>query len=202
MGGRRGLAAAVLLCLVGAFLVLVATGRVWASVQVPTAIVSDVQSVTVTGAQVVAGTRALGLVGLAGVLALVATRRTGRLVVGALLVLTGAAVVAAVLGADAGKAAVRAAGALGTGPAAQDAVVRGTAWPSVTALGGGLLVLAGLLTVLRGRSWPGLGQRYEAPAGSPADASGPASSERGLWEALDRGDDPTGSAGAADPGTR
>ena len=48
---------------------------------------------------------------------------------------------------------------------------------------------AGALTVLRGRSWPGLGQRYDAPAPRPVPEGPP--TERALWEALDRGEDPT-----------
>jgi uncharacterized membrane protein (TIGR02234 family) len=195
------LGAAVLLCLVGAFLVLVGAGRVWASVRVQSGPISGVRVVSVPGAEVVAGVRALGLVGLAGVPALVATRRVGRLVVGALLVLTGAGVVVAALGADVGAAAAREAASISTGPPAM-AAIRQTVWSSVTAAGGVLLVLAGLLTVLRGTSWPGLGQRYEAPAAAPAAAPSPGLAERGLWEALDRGEDPTGGTGAADPGTR
>ena len=76
-----------------------------------------------------------------------------------------------------------------------------TAWPWATAAGGLLLTLAGLLTVVRGPSWPALGQRYEAPA-TPAPTA-PASqeptgplTEKGLWEALDRGEDPTASLGS------
>jgi len=199
LDGRRGLGAAVLLCLVGAFVVLVGVGRVWTSVEVPTGPITAARQLSVPGTEVAAGVRALGLVGLAGVPALVATRRTGRLVVGGLLLLTGLGVVAAVVGADL-PAAARDAGAEVGGQAAD--AVRETLWPWVTVTGGALLGLAGLLTALRGRGWPGLGQRYEAPTGQPAPTRtvepapepAPELAQRGLWEALDRGEDPTGGA--------
>ena len=210
LSGRRGLGTAVLLCLVGAFVVLVGAGRVWASAEVPTGPITGPRQVSVSGTEVVAGVRALGLVGLAGVPALLATRRTGRVVVALLRLLTGAGVGAAVLGADAGAAVGREASAVAAGAQRMDDVVLGSPWPVVTALGGGVLALAGLLTVVRGRSWPGLGQRYEAPAVAgaasaaaaaavPTGEQPPRLAERGLWEALDRGEDPTGVAGAADP---
>jgi hypothetical protein len=50
--------------------------------------------------------------------------------------------------------------------------------PSLTALGALVVVDAGVLTILRGRSWPGLSARYER---TPS----------GMWDALDRGEDPT-----------
>jgi uncharacterized membrane protein (TIGR02234 family) len=58
----------------------------------------------------------------------------------------------------------------------------------------GLLgVAAGLLVVVRGRRWPGMGRRYER-----ADAAAPrpvvrTDEERAqaAWQALDRGEDPT-----------
>ena len=67
-------------------------------------------------------------------------------------------------------------------------------------------LLAGLLVVLRGRSWPGMGRRYERggtpavpgsaeqPAPVPARPARPQTDEdrhQAAWKALDRGDDPT-----------
>jgi hypothetical protein len=48
-----------------------------------------------------------------------------------------------------------------------------------------LLVAAGLLIVVRGRSWASMSSRYDAPAQRPREG------EASLWEALDRGEDPT-----------
>jgi uncharacterized membrane protein (TIGR02234 family) len=185
---RRELSTAVLLCLVGAFVVLVAAGRAWTSVEVPAGPLADARTATRTGADLVPGVRALGLVGLAGVVALAATRRTGRTLVGGVLLLTGAGVVAAVLGADLATATVRTEGLEGA--------VTMTAWPWLTATGGGLLAAAGLLTTLRGRSWSALGRRYEAPATAATATAAPQEpTGRGLWEALDRGEDPTATLG-------
>ena len=191
MRSSRGLGLAVLLCLLGAFVVLVGAGREWASVQVAAGALTDAQTVSVAGTELAGGVRGLGLVGLAGVVALAATRRVGRVVVGALLLLTGAGVVATVVGVDLGAATLDSE-AVGSAGGRVEGDVATTAWPWLTALGGVLLAAAGLLTVARGRSWPGLGQRYEAPAArEQAAPATPAQIERSLWEALDRGEDPT-----------
>ena len=184
---RRELSAAGLLCLLGATLVLVGAGRAWTSLDVPAGPLAEAREVGSSGAELVPGVRALGLAGLAGVVALAATRRAGRVVVGVVLLLVGAGVVAAVVLPDLTAATLRVQGAEGrvtTGP-----------WPWATAAGGLLMAAAGVLTVLRGRSWPALGQRYETPAAlerTPTQAV----TERSLWEALDRGEDPTDTLGS------
>jgi len=135
--------------------------------------------------------QALGLVGLAGVPALAATRRAGRIVVGILLALTGGLVVVRAVGVLLDPAG--AADVASTDPAGLEL----TAWPAVAVAGGLLLVAAGLLVAVRGRRWAALGRRYEAPgaAGPPEpETTGPVA-ERELWEALDRGEDPTGRGG-------
>ena len=200
MSRRSLLPAAVLLCLSGAFLVLVGSGRRWTSLALPAGPLGDLRDVTLTGADLAPGVSALGLVGLAGVVALAATRRTGRVAVGAVLLLAGAGVVAAVLVPDLTAATLRSAPTAGQ-DAADAGDVRTTAWPAVTAAGGLLLAAAGLLTALRGRSWPALGARYDAPARSAqgrgtAPRTEPVRPERSLWEALDRGEDPTATLGS------
>jgi uncharacterized membrane protein (TIGR02234 family) len=67
------------------------------------------------------------------------------------------------------------------------------AWPLLAALGGVLLVAVGVLVAVRGSVMPRLGARYDAPGGRSRPR--PADDERGLWEALDAGEDPTASAG-------
>ena len=191
MRGRRGLRTAVLLCLLGAFVVLVAAGRPWVSVEVPASPLAEARTDTHTGTDLVPGLSALGLVGLAGVVALAATRRTGRVLVGAVLVATGGGVVAAVLSAFSTALAEE----LPDQPT--DAVATLTVWSVLTGLGGVLLVAAGLLTVARGRSWAELGQRYEAPAGAAQQAPSEQPTDKGLWEALDRGEDPTTTLGGS-----
>lgn len=219
---RRELTVAVLLCLFGAFVVLVAAGRAWTQVDVGATGLAPARTVDVLGTAIVPGVRALGLVGLAGVVALAATRGAGRTVMGVMLVAVGAGVVAAVLGADSGPAA---AAAVAEGGGQADDVLRSTAWPVVAITGGLLLAAAGLLVTVRGRRWATLSRRFEAPAAradgtavarsdgpgaatagahrdAPADLDGPAGAtaapmspekaQRELWESLDRGEDPTG----------
>jgi hypothetical protein len=53
---------------------------------------------------------------------------------------------------------------------------------------GGLLVLAaGVIAVVRGRRWAQMGSRYDAPGAARLSAEG----SPALWDALDRGEDPT-----------
>ncbi len=188
MSARREVGVAVLLCLAGSALVLLAAGRPWAHALVHQPPLPPVQ-VAPTGRALAPVLPALGLVGLAGVAALAATRRWGRIVAGVLLLGIGGAVLAVTLrtGADLGTRvrpiAVQAAGSSGARPGA----VTGTGWGAVSGVGSGLLAAAGLLVVGRGRRWATMSARYDAPT-APRPRVEPATA---LWDALDRGDDPT-----------
>lgn len=184
---RREPVLAALLCLVGSFLVLVGVGREWAHVEVAAGPLTPESTVDVAGRDLAAGVQALGLVGLAGVVAIPATRRWGRVMVGVLLALAGLGVVLSSAGAD----VVAEAGRVADGEVGQ------TPWRAVTAGGGVLLCAAGVLVAVRGRGWASLGRRYEPPAGEPT-APAAAAPERELWEALDRGEDPTAAAPRSD----
>ena len=200
-GPRRELRLAVLLCLVGAGLLLLATSRVWVSFADSQQLTTSAVRTQVHGTLVAPGARALGLVALAGVVALAATRRLGRVLIGALVLLAGvgtvvvlANVLAAGLadtallaqqvreqtgGSSSGVVATRSVSALRTRPA----------WP-VVGIGGGVLVTAsGLLVAVRGRRWATLSQAYQVPA-ARADKPEPAG-DKAVWDALDSGDDPT-----------
>jgi uncharacterized membrane protein (TIGR02234 family) len=79
-------------------------------------------------------------------------------------------------------------------------------WPLLAVLAGLLGIGAGVLAVVRGRTWPAMGRRYEragAPAAAPAASRRPETDEdraQAAWKALDRGDDPTqDSTGPASP---
>lgn len=192
MNSRREVALALALCLAGGALVLVAAARTWAALEVPAPAPLPGRRTELQGGDLVAGLRALGLLGLAGIAALAATRRTGRVVVGVLLLLAGAAVVTLTAGvltdvgaAAAGKAQV---------PAGADLDTSG--WPLAAVLGGLLLGLAGLLAALRGRHWAALSARYQTPSARSAGDRSAASEVRvpgevEAWDALDRGEDPT-----------
>lgn len=190
---RREPLLAAFLCLVGAFLVLVAADREWALVDVAGTGLLPARELAVGGSDLAPGVRALGLVALAGVVAIPATKRWGRIVVGLLLALIGVGVVAAAYGVASDLfTAVQDSDAVRNAGGVQGESTRGTVWPYVCGLGGLAVAAAGFFVAARGRRWAALGQRYEAPAAAATRPPG----ERDLWEALDRGDDPT----AADPG--
>ncbi|HET6212225.1 MAG TPA: Trp biosynthesis-associated membrane protein [Micromonosporaceae bacterium] len=152
---RRLLAVAVALCAAGAALALFAASRVWTVSFTPRPAPLAAARTARTGAAIAPWLPALGVVALAGAGALIATRGVARRVVGVLLLAVGLGIV---LGA-AGRAG----------------------WALAATLGGCLVAAAGLLTVVRGHSFPSMGTRYErAPAADPD-----------LWAALDRGEDPT-----------
>ena len=183
---RRGLVVAVALCLGGAALVLLGLSRTWVAIEVGAAPPLPGRTSELSGAVLVPGARALGLLGLAGVLALPATRTWGRLVVGALLAAAGAGVAALVIRAlaDPLGAVARAT------PPGRDAAasVDLGGWPLGALLGAGLLVSSGVAVLLRGRHWGALGARFEPP--SQPSAAQPAG-QAAVWDALDRGEDPT-----------
>lgn len=100
---------------------------------------------------------ALALVGLAGAGATLLLRNRARIVLAAVLVAVAAALVAA-----------------GLGPLRWAALV-----------GGVLIAVGAVTTVLLARGWPQPRSRYDPPASRLAD------NPRATWDALDRGEDPT-----------
>lgn len=174
----RGLRAALLGCLLSGALILLAAGRPWADVTYPD------RPRTVSGSALVGSLTAWGLLALAGVVAVAATKRWGRILVGGALAAAGSTVVG--LTADAIRnAELR---------VLDDAILRRvtvaptgvevTYWPWVTLVAGVVLAATGVLVAVRGPRWAGLGARYDAPAERPK-------TDADLWAALDRGEDPT-----------
>lgn len=177
---NRGLRAAVLGCLAGAALVLLAAAQVWVTVRLPTPPPLPGRRLALTGAELVPALRPLALLGLAGAAALLATRRWGRAVVGALVTAAGLLVLVGAV-----RLVADPAGAVARARPEVSAPQHVSGWPAAAAAGGLLLALSGGGTVLRSHRWAGLGRRYEPPA---AAAAGPAPDP---WAALDRGEDPT-----------
>lgn len=206
----------------GAALVLLAAGRPW----VHAVVVGTPGQVRISPAarSVAPAVSGLGLFALASVVAVVATRRAGRLIVGALAALTGVGILAAIAATAfdpegaVHDAAVAAAGL--TSPTVDDVAVTG--WPVLAAIGALLILFAGVASLLRGRRWPVMSGRYERspdadpPTGSAAEQqhrrpgtspvatkqnrSTPGSTDyrtqdgtgqRQMWDAIDRGEDPT-----------
>jgi uncharacterized membrane protein (TIGR02234 family) len=204
MTPRRALASCVVGCLAGAGVALYSATRTWSLQVIARPGLSDLHTAR-TGADEVPLLVGLALVALAGAGALLATRGLVRRLLGGLLAVVGAGVVA---GAVAGRAGLDA-GQAGAG---------GAVWPIVCVVGGGLIVFGGVGAARRGHLWPSMGSRYERrtvpppPArlgdgARPSAAAGPNRTQdpadadqraevrpvdtRDAWDALDRGDDPT-----------
>ena len=163
----RGRALAVVACVAGAGLALLAAGRTWQQVTVVRPAPRPPLHEARTGVDLLPWLSALGWVALAGAGALLATRGLVRAAVGVLLLLSGFGL------------AVGALSRLGVGAS--------PGWPLVTAAGGLVVAGAGALTVARGRDWPGMAARYDRPT----RPSGAPQGEAQIWDALDRGEDPT-----------
>jgi uncharacterized membrane protein (TIGR02234 family) len=201
---RRSPVVAPLLGAAGAAVVLIASGQIWA--EGAAAVGGGSVPLEADGRDITGVPAALAIVGLAALVAVFAVRGAWRLLVSALLALSGAgAAVSAFIGAT-DRAALNEKAATTTGDTA--AVVAGlshTGWPYVTAAGGALILFAGVLAVMYGRHWPAMSGRYERPGAAGAGTGGPTGRGRtasrtpvvdpdrpeDLWKALDRGEDPT-----------
>ncbi|MEU4579377.1 Trp biosynthesis-associated membrane protein [Nonomuraea sp. NPDC023979] len=171
----------------GCLLVLLAASRPWAAGVREAGAAAEL--VAPTGGDLGPALTPLALAGLAGVVAVLATKGAGRRLMGALLALCGLAAGAATwaaTGADGVVDWLRERNVLaGTAGLTWDDVV---VWPVLCGLGAALVLAGGLAVVVRGGRWAGMSARYERdPGRAPRAADG----DRALWDALDRGDDPT-----------
>ncbi|HEY7222752.1 MAG TPA: Trp biosynthesis-associated membrane protein [Micromonosporaceae bacterium] len=165
---------AVVATAIGAGLVLLAASRAWSRETVAKPPPLSPQLIVHTGASLAPALPALGLVALAGAGGLLATRGAARRAVGALLVAAGVGILALAI-------RVLAAGGVGAG------------WPALVLVGAVLVAAAGVLAVRDGARWPVMGSRYGRATRNAAPAS-PARSSAGtveLWDAIERGEDPT-----------
>ncbi|GAA2954774.1 MULTISPECIES: TIGR02234 family membrane protein [Streptomycetaceae] len=193
-GSRRSLGAGLLLGAAGATVVLLASGQTWAEGRA--AVGGGTLPLTADGQDVTGLPAALAVVGLAALVAVFAVRSSGRTLVAGLLALSGlGAGLSAYAGASDSQALdEKAAQTTGNASATIQALSH-TAWPYVTAVGGLLILLAGLLALRYGSRWPAMSGRYERdgtprPRKAPRTAPDPDRPED-LWKALDRGEDPT-----------
>ncbi|MFG2072779.1 Trp biosynthesis-associated membrane protein [Nonomuraea maritima] len=187
--GRRELWVWTAATALGGVLVLAASGQAWVRILQGGGSGAEAP----TGGALGPALTPVALAGLAGVVAVLATKGVGRRIVGALLALCGAGA----------GAAIRS--ALDTGTVTgwlseQNAVHAMTAprweiaflWPSVAAAGALLLFAGGVVAIVRGAAWAGMSARYERDPGKAAQReTSQVTGDRELWDALDRGDDPT-----------
>ncbi len=186
-------------------LALLALGRVWIEASVLASGMPR-QELSVTGSEALPWLRAVALVGLAGVAALLATAGWSRRVVGLILLAAGAALAlgSATAGAEllSDVTALTRSTAAGADSAAVEAAVDGadgSGWRWMTTVAGALLLAVGAGATVRGPYWPGLGRRHRAP-GPAASGTGAAPmvtaepdlvDDADLWRAQDHGHDPT-----------
>lgn len=182
-GRSREYLAALVLLAAGALLGLAAAGRTWGTAEVTGGLAAATEDVA--GRELVPYAPAVAWLALAALLAVPATRRTGRRVVGGVVALAGLALLVGAFRATAGLAdrvAERAADGSGTVTAVQTS----PGWAAATVVAGLAVAAAGAWVAFRGSRWPGMGSRFER--GRPRRAGA-----RDAWDALDRGEDPTSS---------
>jgi hypothetical protein len=161
--------ASLLALTAGALVVLIACSMTWAVVTVP--MLDDaggpVRSESLSGSNLAPLAVAAAWVALAAVLAVLATRSWGRVAIGSVVVVAGMLIIfsSASGGFDSNS----------------------NLWWVLALVGGVAVGCAGGAVIVRGRWWPALGRRYEAPAGSRATPSRQVTP----WDAIDHGHDPT-----------
>lgn len=192
--GRTSLAVALLSGALGAAVALLSTRQRWS--EGAATVAGGTFPLTAKGSDVTGVPAALAIVGLAALVAVFAVRRAGRHLVSGLLALCGCGIVAAALlgASDSSALDDKAAQASGDTSATVQALTH-TAWPYVAAVGGALILLAGLLALRYGRLWPAMSGRYERNGAPRPRRTAPAvdpDRPEDLWKALDRGEDPTG----------
>jgi uncharacterized membrane protein (TIGR02234 family) len=188
---------ALALQLVGAGGALLVSTRDWQTVSTPREGL-PVDVLAVSGRDLDNAPLALSLVGLAGVVAILATQGWLRRGIGALVALAGVGLV------------WRSVGSIGAvSPARARSLVRDKhprvtlsnqvaphvtthpVWGVLSIAAGVVVVAAGLLIAVRGGRWAAMSARYERPAAEPDPERERLLADRSMWNALDRGDDPT-----------
>lgn len=194
-------AAALVLDLVGAAGALLAATRTWQVVRVrqPRPLPDEV--LRVSGRTVDGAATALAVVALAGVVALLATRGIARRIVGVVVAVVGvgmiwrAVLATAPIGSEHARALVHehhpGVSLVGVGA---PQVSTSPTWAAITIVCGALVLFAGALAGWRGNRWSTLSARYESRTADADPDAANARAATSMWNALDRGDDPTAAA--------
>jgi uncharacterized membrane protein (TIGR02234 family) len=208
MRSRAEFALALVLDLLGAAAALLIARRSWQTARTPRPrpLADDV--LRISGHTLDTAATALGLVALAGVVAVLATRGLARRAIGVMLALAGALLVWRSLSGLTAASAARIRSlvqakhsGVGFDAALVPHVTVHAGWPVLSALCGVLVLVAGVLIALRGHRWGTMSRRYDAPSGpvSAEDVSAArARADASMWTALDRGADPTAERPADD----
>jgi len=207
LGGTRGYGITLVTGLAGAVAAVVGVSRPWVSA---TAVVEGLPTIEVSadGSSLAPLAAALGFVLLAGFGAVVATRGWVRRLLGVVIVVCAVVVLVSAVALPSGDEVLTDA-LSAKGWQGGDYDTGREPWVLVTAVGALVSGAAGLAVALFGAGWPAMGSRYDAPTARSDDAQpgepARSPSEADLWQAIDRGQDPTGDSatrgGAADPGT-
>jgi uncharacterized membrane protein (TIGR02234 family) len=182
--GRARLLQAVLAIAVAGGLVLLSSGREWAHTRV-TVPAGSPATLHVTGHNVAPSLPAVGIALLALAAAVLASSGVMRRLVGLVVVVVGAGTLGVAFSAPGDVSSALEKREVGAAGIVVHASANG--WWVLVAVGGLVALAAGLLTVARGVSWPGLGAKYDAPTAAPR----PKDPAMAAWDALDRGEDPT-----------
>lgn len=191
----RGYAATLVVGLLSATVASVGLARPWITATAEQEGLPLIQT-SVTGVEVAALAGALGVVVLASFGAVIATRGWVRRSLGALIVLSSAVIAYSTLRPPSGIDQVEGGlSALGWAGGAYDMAT--TPWRWLTLAAASLCMAAGVAVIARGHRWATMGSRYDAPvslAGEAAVARGADGrdlTEADVWQAIDRGRDPT-----------
>ncbi|HEY3087795.1 MAG TPA: Trp biosynthesis-associated membrane protein [Jatrophihabitantaceae bacterium] len=194
MSARARLAGALGLVLLGGAGALLVSGRAWQTVTVSRARPFTDEVVDVSGRTLEPAVAALGVVALAGVVAVLATRGVARRLVGVALAGAGLAMAWPAVAGLRTVSAQRARSlvsdartAAGLDPAYPPQVAAHLVWPVLTLLCALAVLAGGIAVALWGDRWLVMSARYEAPAPQRTHAT--------LWSDLDRGHDPTSESG-------
>lgn len=203
-GPRQELALLLLLGAAGAGLALLASHQGWAQVETAAPRPLPASRVTESGQALVPAAGALAVAALAGLAAILATRRMLRRIAGVVLAGFGAGIIAAVsAGISAADVLAAAAGsdgpAAGAGGAAAGSTTSGSRggggaaplsgfpahvvfvsfpWRALAVVGGVAVIAAGVLVTWRAQRLPVMSARFERPAGSAGVRARPAPAGR------------------------
>jgi uncharacterized membrane protein (TIGR02234 family) len=194
MNKHVAFALALVLDAIGAGGALLISMRTWQTATTPRPAPLHDDVLQLSGRTVDAAPTALALVALAGVVAVLATRRLLRRVVGGVLALAGVLLVWRAISSWSAVSTQRARTLVADRHSTVDVsravphVATHPLWPALTIACGLLATACGALVAWRGHTWSVLSARYET---GPPRAADPMKAAATLWSALDRGEDPT-----------